>query len=153
MNLYEINNELMACVDMETGEIIDEEKLAGLQMEYEDKVEGIALWIKNLTATAEAIKAEKEALAKREKVCRNKAESLGRYLATALDGRKFSTPRVAIAWRRSEAVEITDATCIPAEYWKQKDPEIDKAGIKKALKAGAVINGARLSINNNIQIK
>lgn len=153
MNLYEINDAIMECVDMETGEIIDAEKLSDLQMTFDDKVENIALWIKNLLSDAEAIKAEKDALAKREKVCRNKAESLKQYLAGALAGDKFSTPRVAVSWRKSEAVEVTDALTIPAQYWKQKDPEIDKMGIKKALKAGEVIDGAKLVTNLNIQIK
>ena len=57
MNLYEINAEIMACVDEETGEIIDTVKLDQLQMVFGEKVEGIALYIKNLAAEAAAIKA------------------------------------------------------------------------------------------------
>lgn len=56
--LYEINEEILSCVDMETGEIIDAEKLGRLQMAFDDKVEGIALWIKNLLSDAAAIKEE-----------------------------------------------------------------------------------------------
>ena len=44
--LYEIDEEILNCVDQETGEIIDPEKLAQLQMDFDKKVEGIALWIK-----------------------------------------------------------------------------------------------------------
>jgi hypothetical protein len=33
MKLYEIDNAIMDCVDMETGEIIDVERLSALQME------------------------------------------------------------------------------------------------------------------------
>lgn len=153
MTLYEINDEIMSCVDMETGEVIDAEKLTDLQMAFDEKVENVALWIKNLLADAKAIKDEKDALADRERVCKNKAESLKAYLASALDGQKFSTPKVAISWRKSDAVEITDALTIPPEYWRLKDPEIDKAGIKKALKAGTAVEGARLVQSNNIQIK
>lgn len=29
-NLYEINDDILACVDMETGEVIDEDKLQQL---------------------------------------------------------------------------------------------------------------------------
>lgn len=63
MNLYGINSQIMeafeAAVDMETGEIINEaayEALNRLQMEREEKIEGILLWIKNLTADANALK-------------------------------------------------------------------------------------------------
>ena len=33
MNLYEINNEILNCVDEETGEIVDFERLQELQIE------------------------------------------------------------------------------------------------------------------------
>ena len=35
--LYEIDNEILECVDEETGEILDEEKLNALEMEREKK--------------------------------------------------------------------------------------------------------------------
>ena len=42
-SLYEINEAILDCVDMETGEIIDEERLNELQMAFDCKVENIAL--------------------------------------------------------------------------------------------------------------
>ena len=51
-SLYEIEEQILNCVDLETGEIIDEEALANLSMERDTKVENIALWIKNLLAEA-----------------------------------------------------------------------------------------------------
>lgn len=65
--LYEIDATIMDCVDTETGEIIDEEKLNSLLMERSAKLEGVALWIKNLDSDAAAIRAEREALEKRQK--------------------------------------------------------------------------------------
>ena len=41
--LYEIDNEILACVDLETGEVIDTERLDALQMEREKKVEAVAM--------------------------------------------------------------------------------------------------------------
>ena len=76
--LYEIDEEILNCVDQETGEIIDPEKLAQLQMDFDKKVEGIALWIKNLLSDAEAIKAEKNKLADRQRSCENKATCVER---------------------------------------------------------------------------
>lgn len=37
MNLYEIDQEIMNCVDMETGEIIDPARLDELQMDRDIK--------------------------------------------------------------------------------------------------------------------
>lgn len=48
MTLYEIDQAIMECVDLETGEIIDVEILSELQMERETKLESVALWIKKL---------------------------------------------------------------------------------------------------------
>ena len=73
--LYEIDNEILSCVDLETGEVIDTEKLDALQMEREKKVEAVACWVKDLKAEAEAIKAEKQILADRQKAAENKAEN------------------------------------------------------------------------------
>ena len=61
-NLYEISQEMLACIDAETGEIIDIEKLSTLAMERDTKIKNIALWIKNLTADMEAYKREKTLL-------------------------------------------------------------------------------------------
>ena len=38
MKLYEIDNAILECIDMETGEVIDAEKLDALNMEREDVV-------------------------------------------------------------------------------------------------------------------
>ena len=60
--LYEINQDILDCVDMETGEILDVEALNALQMEREAKLEGVALWVKDLKAEAAAVKDEADKL-------------------------------------------------------------------------------------------
>ncbi|WP_242992377.1 siphovirus Gp157 family protein [Faecalicatena contorta] len=138
---------------METGEIIDAEKLAQLQMDFDVKVENVALWIKNLLSDAEAIKAEKLKLAERQTVCENKAKNLKEYLSGFLGGQKFSTPKVNITYRKSEAVNVFDISGLPEEYLKIADPTADKTKIKKALKEGTELVGVELVVNQNIQIK
>ncbi len=153
MNLYEINAEIMACVDEETGEIIDTVKLDQLQMAFDEKVEGIALYIKNLAAEAVAIKAEKDKLGERQRVCENKAAFLKNYLQSNLCGEKFKTARVLISYRKSESVVVDDLSKVDKSYLKYAEPVADKAAIKKAIKAGAVIDGVHLQQNQNIQIR
>ena len=152
-NLYEIDAQIMACVDWETGEIIDVEKLEALQMEFDSKVEGIALWIKSLVAEAKMVKEEKDNLATRQKACENKAESLKKYLASALGGEKFKTSKVSISYRKSKSVEVEDITLLDDDYLKFKEPEADKTKIKKALEEGISLQGVSLVEKNNIQIK
>lgn len=152
-NLYEIDAQIMACVDWDTGEIIDVERLEALQMEFDNKVEGIALWIKNLVAEAKMVKEEKDNLAARQKACENKAESLKKYLASALGGEKFKTSKVSISYRKSKSVEVEDITLLDDDYLKFKEPEADKTKIKKALEDGISLEGVSLVEKNNIQIK
>lgn len=152
-NLYEIDAQIMECVDFETGEIIDVERLESLQMEFDNKVEGIALWIKNLVAEAKMVKEEKDNLAARQKACENKAESLKKYLASALGGEKFKTSKVSISYRKSKSVEVEDITLLDYDYLKFKEPEADKTKIKKALEGGISLEGVSLVEKNNIQIK
>lgn len=152
-SLYEISEEILSCVDMETGEIIDMDKLQELQMKFDDKVEGIALWIKNLLSEAAAIKVEKDKLAERQKACENKAKSLKEYLFKFLAGQKFKTPRVSISYRKSDSVEVEDVSMLPEEFLKFAEPEVRKADLKKALKEGVEIEGATLVEHQNIQIK
>lgn len=153
-SLYEIDQEIMQCLDMETGEIIDPERLSALQMERTSKLENVALWIKNLQADANAFKAEKEAFAEREKKALAKVDSLKKWLSMACDGQKFNTWRCAVTFRKSEKVEILDETKIPQELLKATCiVQPDKAAIKEALRAGEVIEGCALVTNMNPIIK
>lgn len=157
MTLYEIDKALADFefeIDEETGEILNAADLDELKMARDDKIEGISLWIKNLEAEKEAVKNEKNNFADREKRLGKKIDSLKGYLTYALDGQKFSTPRVAVSFRKSESVHITDEYLIPDEYkifTVVKKP--DKGVIKDALKKGKEIMGVELVEKRNVQIK
>lgn len=153
MNLYEINDAILKCVDEETGEIFDVEKFEALNMELDSKVESVCLWIKNLKAEAEALKVEKESFAQRQKAAENKMESLKKYISSYLDGAPFETSKVKVSFRKSESLEITSAANIPEEYLRFKDPEVNKTELKKAIKAGKTFEGVELVAKQNIQIK
>ena len=153
MNLFEIDNAILSCVDLESGEIIDIEGLDKLQMERDVKIENIACWIKNLTSDAEELKKQKQAFADRQKTAENKAESLKRYLSSYLAGQKFSTSKVVVSFRKTSAVNVTDIAQIPEEFLKFADPTVDKVAIKSAIKAGAVIAGAEIIEGQSISIK
>ena len=159
MKLYEIDNAILECIDLETGEIIDTEQLDKLQMERDTKLENVACWIKDLKAEAEALKNEKQALAERQRVSENKAESLKKWIAYALQGEKFKTSKCAISFRKSEAVEVTDEglenlmKCGKDELLTFKSPEPNKKAIKDALKDGLNVAGVQLVQNTSTIIK
>lgn len=138
-------------MDDETGEILNEELLDELMIAEEEKIENIALWIKNLRADAAALKEEKKAFDKRIKSAESKEKSLTKYLQSYLQNKPFESNKVKISYRKSQSVEIAVGTVLPAEYLKVSyEPKKDE--IKKAIKEGKVIEGCSIIDNNNIQI-
>ena len=158
MKLYEIDNAILDCIDLETGEVIDTERLDALNMERDAKIENVACWIKDLKAEAEAIKVEKMALAERQKVAENKVESLKKWLAYALGGQKFSTAKCAVSFRNTESVEVTEEGLEVLmkehdELLTYKQPEPNKKAIKDAIKDGLSVAGVQLVQNVSTIIK
>lgn len=152
MKLYEINKAILACIDPETGEA-DTEKLDELMLIRDEKLENLALWVKDLKAEVDAIKAEEKALAERRQAKERKAESIKAYLEKELAGQKFETSRAVCSFRKSQKVEITNLDKIPDDYLRYKAPEPDKAAIKAAIKDGLSIEGAELVDNVTMSIK
>ena len=162
--LYEIDQEILDCLDMETGEILDTEKLDALQMERERKLEGVALWVKDLKAEAEAVKAEADKLTARKKALDNKIDGLKNWLLMALDGEKLNTPRCKVYQTHSQRLVIVgeEKDFIawlernaenPQDYIRYKEPELRKDEIKKALKNGTEVEYAKLEETESVVIK
>ena len=138
--LYDIDQDILDCVDMETGEILDVEKLDALQMERERKLEGVALWVKDLKAEAAAVKEEADKLTARKKALDNKIESIKTWLLGALDGEKLKTPRCNVYQTHSQRVNIPDEPKLicflqtlnePEKFLRFKDPELRKDEIRR----------------------
>ena len=152
--LYHIDQAILNCIDMDTGEIIDIEQLEKLQIERNTKIENVICWIKNLESDAAAIKSEVNSLTDRAKKAENKAAELREWLVSALGGQKFDSARCAVSWRRSESVEIEDENKIPLQYMiKKTEYKPDKTLIKNMIKAGTEIPSCKVVQKVNAQIK
>ena len=160
--LYDIDAAILACVDQETGEIFDPEQLDALQIEREQKLEGVALWIKDLKAEAEAVKAEADKLNARKKAIDNKVESLKTWLMYALGGEKLKTPRCNVYQTHSQKVVIDDEKAMidmlmssPSgeKFLRIKEPEIDKNALKDSLKQGYEYEFAHLEETEGLVIR
>lgn len=155
--LYEIDKDIEDFeweIDLDTGEILNPTALDDLQMEREAKIEGVALKVKNLTAELDAVKHEKANFDSRAKSLEKEIEGYKEFLTYALQGEKFSTPKVAMSFRKSESVLIKDEYLIPDDYCEftvMRRP--NKTNLKKALKDGKEIMGVELLEKQNIQIK
>lgn len=161
MTLYEIDNAILECVDEETGEIIDFEKLDELCIERENKIKNVAKWYKDTIAEVEAFKAEKEKLSKREDKAKIRAQKLKEWLAHVLDGERFKSGTVDIRFRSSETLDIDDNDEFVRwamdndrdDLLNYQRPTPSKTMIKTALKDGAEIPHVTLRKKMNINIK
>ena len=161
--LYEIDAAILAAVDQETGEILDIEKLNALQMEREHKLEGVALWIKDLRAEAAAVKEEADKLTARKKSMDNKIDGLKVWLLNALAGEKLKTPRCNVYQTHNTKVNVIDEQSVvnyiqthykePEQFLKFALPEIRKDALKAELKDGKEIPGAALEPTESVVIK
>ena len=160
--LYEIDAAILAAVDQETGEILDTEKLDALQMERERKLEGVALWFKDMKAEAAAVKEEADKLTARKKALENKMDGLKTWLLMALDGEKLKTPRCNVYQTHSQRVVIDDEKALidmfmtspfGEKFLRVKDPEIDKTALKDSMKQGYECEFAHLEETESVVIK
>jgi hypothetical protein len=158
-NLFDIESGILellergfndACVN-EDGEIdfeLAQQFLEQLEGEREEKLESIALYVKELYHEADAIAQEELKLKKRRQAKEKKAERLEEYLKSSLLGfgdKKFETPRVVLSFRTSKAVVVTDETKLDKKYMKAKVVvTVDKTAIKDALDKGEVVEGAAI---------
>lgn len=162
--LYEIDHAVLEVldngfsVDEETGEILwDDENFDSLIKDRNAKLEATGLYIKDCEAEASKIKAEEKALAERRKVHERKAERLKAYILSSMEtmgDKKFETPRVAINLRKTTSVIVEDMGKLPEDFIKIKtDLSPDKVAIKKAIKSGQEVIGARIEEYNSVGIK
>lgn len=161
-NIYELNDQIKACiqldaehvVDTEDGEIFDLQQFEALQMERGQKIEGMCCYIKNKIAEAQAIDAEIDTLSYRSGAIKKEVDRCKGYLAGALYGEKFETPRCKITWRKSEICNVLSMEAIPDEYKRTKvTVDADKTAIKKAIKSGMEIPGAEVIQKLNMTLK
>ena len=167
MSLYTIDREIQALIDSiydsvdENGEVaFDLTALAELKAERQTKCENIALYIKNCDAEAAAIQVEIENLEKRKARLERKSEGLRGILISSMIANKdteLSSPRYRATIKTSETTEIVDKKLIPKEFIRVTIPEPkedpDKVAIKKAIKAGKEVAGARLVTNRKVKIE
>lgn len=163
MTIWEIDEQIRTLleggVNEETGElVIDTAAIDALQMEREQKLENVALFIKDAKAGEDAIGNEIDALKARQDALKKRRERAQDFLADRLAGEKFSTPKVAVSYRKSTSVE-TDADFVSwamdndDAFLRYKAPEPNKAALTAALKAGAEIPHARLVQKLSMQIR
>lgn len=126
----------------------------------EVKAVNVAMFVRNLEASAEQIKLAEKAMAERRKVLENKAESIKKYLLDNMKScgiSKIESPYFNLTVKKNPPkLVIDDAGMIPGElyiYPEPPSPYPDNALIKAKLLAGENINGAHIEQADRIDIK
>lgn len=164
LTLYTIADQyltdLQKLQDMEIDDQTFADTLEGLSGELEVKATNVAMFIRNLEASADAIKAAEKQMADRRKALEAKSDRMRQYL---LDNMlrtgitKIDCPYFALSIRKNPpAVEVLNQDMIPDEYFdipEPPPPTLNKNRLKDDLKAGVVVEGAKLTQGSSLQIK
>jgi len=162
--LYEIAAEYRAAVeqlaDLDLPPEVVADTLEGLAGDLETKSTNVAMFIRSLEGTAAQIKDAEAAMKARRQSIEARAERVREYLLTNMQAcgiQKIESPWFRLAIRQNPAsVVITDPGKIPNNlyiYPPEPEPFPDKKGIKAAIEAGEVIEGAHLERGVRLEIK
>lgn len=135
-----------------------------MEEDIEKKIEQTALYIKNIEAESDAIKAERDKLSLRKQRKDNLAKRLREYIISSMDKVdrvKIETPQLAISVRNNaESVNVVNeekfikwAGDNDTSYLRFKAPEISKTAIKKALQSGQEVPYCSLERTKSLLIK
>ena len=168
MKLYELAAEYQNFLDAVEDGLIPEEALIdtldSITTAIEDKADNIASMLKSMAADIIAIRNEENALAERRNSIEKRYKSIEGYLSTTLLNsglKKVETARNKITFRKSDGVVFDDEKRFIEwamhngrdDLLTFKDPSVNRTIIKKYLKDGQEIAGARIENRENIQIK
>ena len=146
--------------EMEIDEQTFADTLEGLSGELEIKAMNVAMFIRNLEASADAIKAAEKQMADRRKSIESKATRLREYLLDNMirtNITKIDCPHFVLSVRKNPpAVDVFNQEMIPDDYFDIPEPPaptLNKNRLKDDLKAGIEIDGARLTAGQSLSIK
>ena len=143
--------------EAETPEEIEalQNTLEMLDLSIEEKIENTAKYMVNVESDIKGLKTEIDRLTKIKKAKENAVERLKNNVEYAMKQKgieKLEVGTFKAGYRKSESVEIINLDVIPADFTKV-EIKADKTAIKKALKAGEVVEGAEIKVNQNFYIK
>jgi hypothetical protein len=125
------------------------ETLEAIQDSIENKVENIAKFLKNIEGDIAAYKAEEERLQKKRKYLENKLKGLKEYTQSVLEMNGFEKIKAGTfnvrLQKNPPSVEVIDEKKIPVQYREPQPDKILTKLILEDLKAGKVVEGARIA--------
>lgn len=158
--LYELTGQFLTLLEMaeEEGDAtIIMDTLEAIDGEIEDKADGYAKIIRELTGRAEMIKQEIERLQAKQKVIGNNINHIKGDLERAMintDKKKFKTDLFSFNIQKNPAsVKVISSEKVPEQFWKQQEPVLDKKGLIAYLKENGNTEYAELTQSESLRIR
>lgn len=162
--LYQIADQYLQDIKLLQERDLDDQTFAdtleSLSGDLEVKATNVAMFIRNLEASAESIKAAEKQMADRRKSIEAKADRIKEYLLDNMQRTgitKIECPYFKIAVRDNPESLIVDIDAnIPEEYYNQPpppEPVLDKVRLKNDLKLGVIVDGCKLVRKQRVEIK
>ena len=155
---YLVNLQRLAELDLDEQTISD--TLEGLSGELEVKATNVAMFARNLEASAEAIKGAEAQMSARRKAIENRAGRLRQYLKDNMERTgilKIESPFLALSIRKNPpAVHVEALELVPLEFFNPvlpPPPALDKKRVADALKSGKDVPGCRIDQGTRLEIK
>lgn len=146
--------------DLELDEQTVADTLEGLAGEVEVKATNVAMFVRNLEVSAEAIKSAEADMAARRKAIENRAKRIRQYLQEQMARTgitKIECPHFKLSIRSNPPAVVIDAEGqIPEEFMRQAPPPPpapDKKALADALKSGREVPGCHLESGQRLEIK
>lgn len=163
--LYKINSLLLQAIEAnEEVEGAYTDTIEALQLEFNEKIDNLACYIKNINAEVEAMKYEEKALAERRKAKEKKVNRLVGYMKECLKSQnisKLDTPRNLVSIRKcpksiniqneTQLIEWAERTGFECDICKTKIT-VSKTDVKQLIDKGIdvpfveIVQGESLSI-------
>lgn len=160
------NGDIIEDVEAYKGKMLTAwfDTLEGIEGEFDEKVESIAVYCKQLTAEAKMLKAEKVAITKRQSQKEREVKSLETYLFNsmkAIGRNKVDMPKAVVAIRNNAPSLVVDDE-IKFVNWAQENnenllkyemPSIKKNDVKALCKKGEEIPFVHMESKQSLSIK
>ena len=145
--------------DSELPDEVIADTLESMQYPVEEKAKNVAMVIRNMEASAKAIKEAADAMLARAKAEESRAKHLKDYLLSAMLQTgigKIESPFFVLSVRNNpESVVIDAESQIPADFMREVPATYapDKTLIKQAIKDGFDVPGCHLHRTQSLSIK
>lgn len=167
MKLYELVGQYRALEALESSEDIPPEvirdTLEGLEGQLQEKATNVALFIRNLVSTADAIYEAANKMRERADRLKARSDALYEYLLFNMQASgisKIESPYFSLIVKKNPPTVVIDNEAdIPSDYKvtppapPPPPPRVDKAEIARAFKAGKVVPGCHVEQRERLEVK